>query len=198
MAPFTLFRGRRGVKLTWHHPAADWDAMGAIRFRWVLLAAGLTLLGCDDGLTPRPAAFVGIRGTVTFRGALPDSTDVVYVVAYATFPTSQAQLFSFQPVPPPTLLLDSASRATPQPYELPLPGGTYDWVLAAWKKQGALSPANADSLLREAGFYRNAADTTQPGVVTVSGTGPDSIDFVVDFANMHPVSFYFPPLAARP
>jgi hypothetical protein len=90
------------------------------------------------------------------------------------------------------LLLDSASRATPQPYELPLPGGTYDWVLAAWKKQGALSPANADSLLREAGFYRNAADTTQPGVVTVSGTGPDSIDFVVDFANMHPVSFYFP------
>jgi len=178
--------------------------MTAIRSCWALLAAGLTLLGCEDGLTPRPtpggcpAAFVGICGTVTFRGALPESTDVVYVAAYATFPTSQAELFSFQPLPPPTLLLDSASRATPQLYRLPLPSGTYHWVLAAWKKQGPLSPANADSLLREAGYYRNPADTTQPGVVTVSGTGTDSIDFVVDFTNMHPVSFYFPPLAARP
>ena len=195
MAPFTLFRARRGVKLTYRGAAADWDAMTATRSRGVLLAAGLTLLGCDNGLTPR---LVGIRGTVTFNGALPDSTDVVYVVAYATFPTSQAELFSFQPLPPPTLLLDSASRATPQPYQVPLPCGTYHWVLAAWKKQGALSPANADSLLREAGYYRDPADTTQPGVVTVNGAVTDSIDFLVDFTNMHPVSFYFPPLAARP
>jgi len=195
MAPFTLFRARRGVKLTYRGAAADWDAMTATRSRGVLLAAGLTLLGCDNGLTPR---LVGIRGTVTFNGALPDSTDVVYVVAYATFPTSQAELFSFQPLPPPTLLLDSASRATPQPYELPVPSGTYHWILAAWKKQGALSPTNADSLLREAGYYRNPADTTRPGVVTVPGASADSIDFVVDFTNMHPVSFYFPPLAARP
>ena len=57
---------------------------------------------------------------------------------------------------------------------------------------GALTPANADSLLREAGFYRDRTDTTRPGVVVVSGTGTDSIDFVVDFTNMHPVSFYFP------
>ena len=178
--------------------------MTQIRSHSAVLATGLALLGCDDGLTPRPApttcpaAFVGICGTVTFRGAVPESTDVVYVAAYATFPTSQAELFSFQPLPPPTLLLDSAARATPQRYQIPLPGGTYHWVLAAWKKQGALSPANADSLLREAGYYRNPADTTRPGTVVVGSAGTDSIDFVVDFTNMHPVSFYFPPLAARP
>ncbi len=178
--------------------------MFRIRSEWALFAAGLTLLGCNDGLSPRPApsgcpaSFVGICGTVTFNGALPESTDVVYVAAYATFPTSQAELFSFQPFPPPTLQHDSASRATPQPYQIPLPSGTYHWVLAAWKKQGALSPATADSLLREAGYYRNPADTAQPGVVTVSGMGSDSIDFVVDFTNMHPVSFYFPPMATRP
>ena len=168
------------------------------------LLVTLTLLGCDEGLTPRPIpnacqpGFVGVCGTVTFRGALPEATDVVYIVAYATFPTSTAELFTFQPFPPPTLLLDSAARANPQPYQLPLPNGSYAWVLAAWKKVGILLPETADSLLREAGYYRNPADTTQPGVVVVSGVGTDGIDFVVDFTHMHPVSFYFPPLAARP
>jgi hypothetical protein len=175
--------------------------MTAIRFHCTLVAAGLALLGCDDGLTPQstcPVGFVGICGTVTFRGALPESTDVVYIVAYATFPTSQAELFTFQPLSPPRLSLDSAARANPQPYQLPLPDGSYAWVLAAWKKLGILSLATADSLLREAGYYRNPADTTQPGGVVVSGAGTNAIDFVVDFTNMHPVSFYFPPLAARP
>jgi hypothetical protein len=175
--------------------------MTAIRSRCALVAAGLALLGCDDGLTPQPTCpvgFVGICGTVTLRGALPESTDVVYIVAYTTFPTSVAELFTFQPLSPPRLSLDSAARANPQPYQLPLPNGSYAWVLAAWKKLGVLSLATADSLLREAGYYRNPADTTQPGVVVVNGPGTDSIDFVVDFTNMHPVSFYFPPLATRP
>jgi len=158
----------------------------------------VALLGCDGGLTPQPApttcpaGFVGICGNVTFRGALPDSTDVVYVVAYARFPTTQDDLFLFQPLPPHVLQLDSVGHAGPQSYQLSLPSGSYAWVLAAWKKVGALSPATADSLLREAGYYRDRADTTKPGRVVVSGTGADSIDFVVDFTNMHPVSYYFP------
>lgn len=163
------------------------------RFLWCLLTAGAAA-ACNEGLTPQtvcPAGFQGICGSVTFRGALPESTDVVYVVAYATFPQSQNDLFSFQPLPPPTLGLDSAARTRAQPYALPLPNGTYHWVLAAWKKQGALSQQNADSLLREAGYYKNPADTTQAGVVVVNGAAT-GIDFVVDFTNMHPVSYYFP------
>lgn len=172
--------------------------------RWGRYIVALALLGCDNGLTPRPTpttcpvGFVGVCGTVTFNGALPASTDVVYVVAYAMFPKSQADLFSFKPFPPPTLLLDSAARANPQPYQLSLPSGRYEWVLAAWKQQGTLTPDNADSLLREAGYYRDPADPAKPGVVVVSGTGTDSIDFLVDFTNMHRVSYYFPLLAARP
>lgn len=158
----------------------------------------LMLLGCDEGLTPRqtpttcPPGFVGICGTVTFRGALPDSTDAVYVVAYARFPTSQADLFLFQPLPPPSLPLDSVATSGTQHYLLPLPSGSYAWVLAAWKKVGPISAANADSLLREAGYFRDPADTTRPGTVVVAGSGTDAIDFVVDFTNMHPVSYYFP------
>lgn len=158
-----------------------------------LLSVGVSL-ACDEGLKPQavcPASFQGICGTVTFRGALPESTDVVYVVAYATFPQSQSDLFTFQPVPPPTLRLDSAARASGQPYAVPLPNGTYHWVLAAWKKQGALSQQNADSLLREAGYFKNPADSAQAGIVVVNGAAT-GVDFVVDFTNMHPVSYYFP------
>jgi hypothetical protein len=162
----------------------------------IAVAAGLAL-ACNEGLKPEPLCgpgFVGICGTVTFVGALPDSTDAVYIVAYQTFPQSPAELFSFQPVPPTQLALDSASRAKPQVYTLPLPNGTYQWVLAAWKKEGSLSTANADSLLREAGFYHDDGDTTShgSGIVTVNRSGTGLVDFVVDFTNMHKVSYYFP------
>jgi hypothetical protein len=184
-------------------PAQTTDCLPMIAVRPVMtvFAAGLALLGCNDGLRPQPlcpSGFIGICGRVTFRGTLPDSTDAVYIVAYASFPRSQAELFTFQPASPPTLLLDSAARADSQPYQLPLPPGRYAWVLAAWKKVGTLTTTNADSLLREAGYYRDPADTSQPGSVTVGGAASAGIDLVVDFTNMHPVSFYFPPLAGTP
>jgi hypothetical protein len=168
--------------------------MTTMRTRVALLVVALGALACDDGLVPQPLCppgFVGICGRVRFRGPVPDSTDVVYIVAYATFPASQSDLFTFQPQSPPSLHLDSAARATTQPYTLKLPAGTYHWVLAAWKKLGVLTPQDADSLLREAGFYRDPADTSQAGTVVVSGA-TTGVDFVVDFTNMHPVSFYFP------
>lgn len=156
----------------------------------------VSLLGCNDGLAPRQAScppdFIGICGTVTFRGAIPDSTDVVYVVAYANFPANRDDLFLFKPFPPDSLPLANVSTSGRQSYRLGLPSGSYAWVLAAWKKVGAFNATNPDSLLREAGYYRDPADTTKAGVVVVSGARTDGIDFVVDFTNMHPVSFYFP------
>ena len=59
-----------------------------------------------------------------------------------------------------------------------------------------LSPTNADTLLRETGFYRDTGDTTAHGsgiVIVNAGTSTDSIDFVVDFTNMRRVCDYFPP-----
>ena len=170
--------------------------------RAALVTTLMAALACDAGLEPAPepttcpASFRGVCGTVVFRGAIPESTDVVYVVAYASFPRSQADLFTFQPAIPPILDLPDSAADSTRFYTLALPSGRYEWVLAVWKKQGTLTFANADSLLREAGYYRNPADTTQPGVVNVYDAGTDSIDFVVDFTNMHPVSFYFP-LARR-
>lgn len=165
-----------------------------MRHLLALAIGALVPLGCDGGLQPEtaptacPAGFTGICGTVTFRGTVPDSTDVVYVVAYQSFPTGPADLFTFLPQPtPPTLPLDSATAF----YTLPVPAGRYEWVLAVWKKIGTLTPGNADSLLMESGFYRDPADTSRPGVVVVSGA-TDSVDFVVDFDHRHSISYWFP------
>jgi len=162
------------------------------------LFAALVLVACDAGLRPVPAptscprGFVGICGTVRFRGPLPDSTQDVVLVAYPTFPRSRSDLFHFAPFPP-------QSIATPDStyfYTLGLPNGRYEWVVAVWVKQG-FTTANADSTLREAGYFRDRADSTRPGVVTVDATGTDSIDIVVDFTDMHPISFYFPAAGRR-
>ena len=166
--------------------------------RRAAIAAVIAALACDGGLGPVPqpttcpANFQGVCGTVVFRGPIPDSTDVVYVVAYTQFPQDPSQLFTFQPLVPPTLDLPDSTADSLRFYTVPLPAGRYEWILAVWKKVGTLTFANADTLLREAGYYRNPADIAQPGVVNVYAAGTDSIDFVVDFTNMHPVSFYFP------
>jgi len=171
-----------------------------MRSRVAALAA--LLVACDGGLEPTPAPtscpkdFTGICGTLTIRGAIPESTDVVYVVAYQTFPQSRGDLFSYTPLVPPTISLADSTYF----YTLAVPNGRYEWVLAVWKKQGQLTIANADSLLREAGYYkRTDADTSRfgAGIVVVNSIGTDSIDFVVDFDNMHPVSFYFPAAVVR-
>ena len=177
------------------------------------------LVACNGGLGPTPAPtscpknFTGICGTVTIRGATPESTDVVYVVAYQTFPQSRGELFDFFPRLPNQPATVSLADST-YFYTLGIPNGRYDWVLAVWKKVGNLTIANADSLLREAGYYKRTdlsyyyalADNftlcdhyhcSVIGPTDVNSIGTDSIDFIIDFDNMHPVSFYFPAAAVR-
>lgn len=165
------------------------------RLRYLVLALAL---GCNDGLQPTPICapgLVGICGHITFRGSLPDSTAALYLVAYSAFPQNRSDLFSFLPFPPQVLQVPPAGDSVVA-YGLSLPNNTYHWVIAVWQKVGNLNPADtasADSLLREAGYYRDPADTTKPGIVTVHSAGTGDIDFVVDFANMHSVSYFFPP-----
>lgn len=174
----------------------------ACTFSACTFSALAATLACDGGLAPVaesgvcPPGFSGACGTVTFRGAVPESTQVVYVVAYARFPQNTTDLLTFAPLSPPVLDLRGLPADTIATYQLQLPPGRYEWILAVWKKVGVLTLTNADSLLREAGYYRNPSNAAQPGVVDVMG-GLDSIDFIVDFGNMHPVSFYFP-AAVRP
>jgi len=155
------------------------------------------VVACNGGLEPSPesgacpSGFIGACGTVTFRGAVPPNTQVVYVVAYEHFPQGINDLLLYQPLAPPTLDLPTGPADTTATYRLPLPAGHYEWILAVWKENGPLSFETADSLLREAGFYRNPLIPSEPGSLDIAG-GRDSIDFVVDFNNMHRVSFYFP------
>src|SRR6266571_4654155 len=160
MAAFTLFPAETRVKLTLRQRAAMIAPMRS-RVACVAVVGLVAAAGCNEGFSPTPACprgFVGICGTATVRGTLPDST-----------------LF----------------------YTLALPSGRYEWVLAVWQKQGTLKPdfSNADSLFREAGFYKDAGDTTShgSGIVVVDGTATDSIDFVIDFGDMHRICTYFPP-----
>ena len=161
-------------------------------------AIAVMVFACNEGLQPVraptacPPGFVGICGTVRFRGALPESTQAVYLVAYPIFPQTRNDLFNFVPFPPQSISTADSTYF----HTLGIPTGRYEWVIAAWVKQG-FTTANADSTLREAGYYRDKADTTKPGVVVVNGTGTDSINIVVDFANMHPISYFFPAVVQR-
>jgi hypothetical protein len=165
------------------------------------LAALLATLACDGGLQPVaeptacPPRHVGICGTVRFRGAVPESTQAVYVIAYDTFPDGRADLFKLQP--PITLLEPLPLGDTAAFFVVPLDPGRYEWVLAAWVKEG-FTLLNADTHLFEAGYYRDPSDTTSAGVVVVpAGSSADSIDFVVDYTDMRPVSHWFPAPSAR-
>jgi len=163
-----------------------------IRFGLAALAV-VAALACDGGLQPQPiptecpAGFVGVCGTVQLKGAIPDSTDGVFVIAYRTFPQTCDEIPDFVPFPPPRIPLGD----TVATYTLPLPDGRYEWIVAAWKKIGTLTLTVADTaLLREAGFYRDPPGSSTPGAITVSGTGVDSVDFVVDLDNLHPITDY--------
>ncbi len=150
-----------------------------------VIVAGV-VTACDQGLQPEPICapdLVGVCGTIHFRGTFPDSTDNVFVAAYATFPqTCNDLIANRQPVIPGSVpYTDSAAV-----YSVVLPPRAYEWLVAVWKKVGTLTLTPADTaLLRVAGYYRNPADTTQAGVVTVPrGGAAGSIDFVADFDHL--------------
>jgi hypothetical protein len=159
-----------------------------MRSRVACAALVAAALACNEGLQPNTCP--GICGTVTFRGALPDSTQAVYVVAYHTFPHSRDSLFAFRPSV--TELRRLPLDRTSAFYAIPVEAGRYEWVLAVWVKLG-FTLASADSTLREAGYYRDPADTSQPGVVAVSTQGAAAIDFVIDLGQMHPPCRYYSP-----
>ena len=163
-----------------------------MRTRWLplsLVAAGL-LAACGGGLEPEAicaTSLVGLCGTVRFHGAIPDSTDNVFVAAYVTFPQTCTELINNRrPVIPGSVpYTDSVSD-----YSVALPPDTYHWVLAVWKKVGTLTLTPADTaLLRVAGYYRSPADSTQPGSVTVtSGPAAGDINFRVEFDSLRPAT----------
>ena len=191
MADFTLFPVETWVKLTLGQRT---PMIAAMRSRVACTALVAAALACNEGLQPTTAT-PAIRGTVTYQGHLPDSlrdsTAAVLVVAFATFPQTAADLLHFAAVG----FVDTGGP--PRRYELQVPSGTYEWVLAVWEKRSntALGAGNADSLLREVGFYRDAGDTTAHGTgrVHVGAAAADSINFVIDFTKMHRICDYFPP-----
>ncbi|HKW39770.1 MAG TPA: hypothetical protein VJN39_00850 [Gemmatimonadales bacterium] len=156
--------------------------------RAALAAFAAVVLACNDGLHPITCS--GICGTVTFSGTAPESTQAVYIVAYHTFPHSRDSLFNFRP--PLGALQPLPLGGLPTFYDIPVEPGRYEWVLAVRVQQG-FNVGNADSTLREAGYYRDPTDTTQPGVVVVASAPADSINFLVDFAHMHPPCHYYNP-----
>jgi hypothetical protein len=154
---------------------------------WFLLAV---LVACGGGLEPEricPPSLVGLCGTLRFRGTIPDSTDNVFIAAYVAFPQTCNDLINNrQPfIPSGVPYNDSIAQ-----YSVELLPGTYHWVLAVWKKTGALTLTPADTaLLRVAGSYRDPVDTTQFGIVTIpTGGTAGGIDFRVEFDSLRPAT----------
>jgi hypothetical protein len=161
--------------------------IAGMRRIWLLMAV---IAACGGGLEPEPVCaptLVGACGRLDFRGTIPDSTDNVFIAAYLTLPqTCNDLILNRQPFRPSSVPYTAAQTT----YGVALPPGDYHWLLAVWKKQGALTLSNADTaLLRVAGYYRDPADTSQRGVVTVpAGSFADSINFVVDFDQLRPAT----------
>ena len=159
-------------------------------FAAVALAMAGAVTACDGGLQPEPICapnLIGVCGTIHFRGTIPDSTDDVFVAAYAAFPqTCNDLIINRQPFRPESVpYTDSAAE-----YSVVLQPGAYEWVLAVWKKVGTLTLTPADTaLLRVAGYYRDPVDSTQAGVVTVpNGGAAANIDFRVEFDSLRPAT----------
>lgn len=154
-----------------------------------IVAAGLGI-ACDAGLQPEPIcapSLVGLCGTLRFRGAIPDSTDNVFIAAYVMFPQTCNDLINNRRPIKPVSVPYADSLA---PYSVTLAPDTYHWVLAVWKKLGALKLSPEDTtLLRVAGYYRDRSDSTQRGVVTVpTGASTGNIDFRVEFDSLRPAT----------
>ena len=156
----------------------------------VFVAVLAAAMACDAGLEPEPICargLIGVCGTIRFSGTIPDSTDNVFVAAYVNFPqTCNDLILNRQPfIPSSVPYTDSVSL-----YSIELLSGPYEWVVAVWKKVGNLTlTANDTTLLRVAGYYRNPADSTQPGTVTVPSNGAaDSVDFRVNFDSLKPAT----------
>jgi hypothetical protein len=157
-----------------------------MRKAWLWIA----VVAACGGLEPEPICaptLVGVCGTLRFHGSIPDSTDNVFIAAYATFPRTCTELINNRRPFIPGSVPYTDSMAT---YSVELTPGTYEWVLAVWKKVGNLTLSPADTaLLRVAGYYRNLVDTMSPGVVTVPpGAAAGDIDFLVDFDHLRPAT----------
>lgn len=150
----------------------------------------VVLAACGRGLEPEPIcapSLVGLCGTVRFSGTIPDSTDDVFVAAYLSFPQTCNDLIqNRRPVIPGSVPYTDSIAA----YSVELTPGAYHWVLAVWKKTGNLTLTAADTaLLRVAGYYRDPADSTRPGLVTVpNGAAAGDIDFRVNFDSLRPAT----------
>ena len=155
-----------------------------------ILLLGAVVAACGGGLEPEPICaptLVGLCGTVRFRGAIPDSTDNVFIAAYVTFPQTCTDLINNRrPIIPGSVPYTESAAA----YSVPLSPGTYEWVVAVWKKVGNLTLSPADTaLLRVAGYYRSPSDSTQRGIVTVPiGAAAGDIDLVVNFDSLRPAT----------
>src|SRR2546427_6568061 len=140
MADSTLFRAKRGVKLTVRPPVPKIGPMPSPMWRLALAAA--VTAACHEGLQPTPTCppgFVGICGLVTVLVPLPDSlrdtTEAVFIVAYKNFPTAPESLFNFLPLPPPSV----PTSPSPYPYSLQVPNGHYHPLLASCKQKGTVT-----------------------------------------------------------
>ena len=163
------------------------------RIAVVGMVVGGVTVACNGGLEPESIppicapSLVGLCGTVRFRGTIPDSTDNVFIAAYLNFPQTCTELINNRrPVIPGSVPYRDSAAA----YSVALSPGTYQWVLAVWKKMGTLTLSPSDTaLLRVAGYYRSPTDSTQRGVVTVpSGPALRDIDFVVNFDSLRPAT----------
>jgi hypothetical protein len=165
----------------------------------VLIIFCLFLAGCDGGLAPLPPAEPGFSGTVYFApGSWPPTDSLVSIMIFASkiYPLDSATTVSGLFSDPPMIFVYPSMSESLRPfftdsisYVFPLRSGIYNYI-------GVVQQISSDVLhssirvFRVVGFYKNPANLSQPGNVTVNDSSQvKDINIQVDFRNPPPQPF---------
>jgi hypothetical protein len=147
---------------------------------------GLSPLESDSGGT------TGIKGKIVFAGTWPDSTKEVRVAVLKSYPSRMSNSDSLMAFVLSNLVAfsDTLPRFVKEcEYKLPLPAGSYAWVLVAWFPDIPLYLFGVKEL---GAFYRMTGPQKTPSPVhVIPGVMMEGINISADLNNVkRPVPFF--------
>ena len=165
----------------------------------VLIILCLLLASCDAGLAPPPPIELGFSGTVYFTpGSWPSRDSLVGLMIFASeiYPLDSAMAFAGLFSDPPTIFVYPSMSESLLPfsadsisYSFPLRSGTYKYIGVVQQISSDLKTRGM-RVFRVVGFYKDAADLSQPGSVVVNDSSQvKEINIQVDFRNPPPQPF---------
>ena len=163
-------------------------------FKYIFIILPLLLIiGCNKGIVPNSVEEeqqkAGFSGTITFKGAWPDSVKNTILIVFKDPLNSPASFNVFNvgyishPIPYGITEFNFSTIADSG--FVPIQAGTYSYIAIVQSKKAALSLNRAD--WNVAGIYYADGDTSQPGKLDIpQNTIVKNVNIICDFNNPPP------------